>query len=494
MKKYSEKEKQSQVEEFIANIDQYSDQEIMAETQEITKYLRSDYKYELEKKVKILSALAIKDLNLKFQFMREYFFTMIDNIPIYDWSSMIAILNSSPDETQEFLLDRFFSKHEFEREQECLPISSCLRYGVELEYYFLRFQTIKELATTNQLLEKIMHSMKIPDDLINQMINHLGFEEKNASIKWILSKEDGNDKFPEISSPIMMNTLTDLNQLKAVCLLFKELGAMTNSFTGLHINIDANYFEGNIEALQNLLTIWGECEELFYKIANEEGEKIRSAAYYSSAPIKDNIQMALEENPTWKLEDQEDDLNFLYSIQVRNRLETILNFEEISLDDTNPVTEKKKYEFFNEMLRNRDINDTATRYTSLNFSHMKWHQEDKGRIEFRLFNSSLSYQTIAENLLLVAKLCEVSLELAKNKSKKQHQFLLLQDHTVNEEEKLDRLLALLFDEKKVREVFKQRWKEIEDNSYYQQYYQRFERGVPTFTSSNEQSHSLSKQL
>lgn len=102
MKKYSEKEKQSQVEEFIANIDQYSDQEIMAETQEITKYLRSDYKYELEKKVKILSALAIKDLNLKFQFMREYFFTMIDNIPIYDWSSMIAILNSSPDEHKNF--------------------------------------------------------------------------------------------------------------------------------------------------------------------------------------------------------------------------------------------------------------------------------------------------------------------------------------------------------------------------------------------------------
>lgn len=141
-----------------------------------------------------------------------------------------------------------------------------------------------------------MHGLKIPDDFVNQITNHLIFEKKNAFTKWVLSKECGNDWTPEISSPIMTNTLNDLNQLKAICLLVKELGAMTNETTGLHINIDANYFEGNVETLQNLLIIWGECEDLFYKMASEEGERIRKVAQHSCCPIKDNIQMVLEEN------------------------------------------------------------------------------------------------------------------------------------------------------------------------------------------------------
>lgn len=72
-------------------------------------------------------------------------------------------------------------------------------------------------------------------------------------------------------------------------------------------------------------------------------------------------------------------------------------------------------------------------------------QKDKGRIEFRIFDSSLSYPVIIEDLLLIAKLCEVSLNLTKS-NQKQRQFSLLQDHEVREEEKLDRLLDLLFDE------------------------------------------------
>lgn len=494
MENYGEKKNQDQIEEFIAKINQCSDQEIIEYAETITKYLRKKHAYELDRKVKIFSALTIKDLNLKARWIKESFLEMTESTSVYDWSSIITILKASSDKIQEFLLDSLLSTHAFEMEQECLPVSNFPHYGVELEYCSLRFQTIKKLITTNQLLVKIMHSLKIPNDIINPIINHLGFEEKDASTKWILSKECGDDKSPEISSPIMTNTLKDLNQLKAVCLLFKELGAMTNDNTGLHINIDANYFEGNIKALQNLLVIWSECEELFYKMASEEGERIRTVAQYSCYPIKDNIQMTLKETPKLKLETKEDDLYFLYSTQVRNRLKTVLQLEGIDLYDYNldvdSITEEEKYKIFKKFFENKDINDTGIRYTSINFSHMKWHQKDKGRIEFRLFNSSLSYQVVVENLLLIAKLCEVSLELAKNTSKKQQQFLLLQDHTINEEEKLDRLLALLFDEEKVRETFKQRWRGVKDSPYYQ----KFERRTATFSSSNEQSYSLSKHL
>ncbi len=126
-----------------------------------------------------------------------------------------------------------------------------------------------------------------------------------------------------------------------------------------------------------------------------------------------------------------------------------MHFEGIDLNnynlDVDSITEEKKYKVFKKFFRNKDINDTAIRYTSLNFSHMKWYKKDKGRIEFRIFDSSLSYPVIIEDLLLIAKLCEVSLNLTKS-NQKQRQFSLLQDHEVREEEKLDRLLDLLFDE------------------------------------------------
>ena len=493
MRKDEEKKEQDQIEEFIAKINQCSDQEIIEHAETITKYLRKKHAYELDKKVKIFSALTIKDLNLKARWVKESFLEMTESTSVYDWPSLITILKASPDKIQEFLLDSLLSTHAFEMEQECLPISNFPHYGMELEYCSLQFQAIKTLAITNQLLAKIMHGLKIPDDFVNQITNHLVFEKKNAFTKWILSKECGNDWTPEISSPIMTNTLNDLNQLKAICLLVKELGAMTNETTGLHINIDANYFEGNVEALQNLLIIWGECEELFYKMASEEGERIREVAQHSCCPIKDNIQMALEEKLKFKLETKEDYFYFLYSIQVRNRLKTVLYFEGIDLNDYNiaidAITEREKYKLFKKFFRRKDINDTAIRYTSLNFSHMKWYKKDKGRIEFRIFDSSLSYPVIIEDLLLIAKLCEVSLNLTKF-NQKQSQFSLLQDHEVREEEKLNRLLDLLFDEEKIKEVFKHRWQSVKEDSYYQ----RFEGEIPTFSNREPSSHRLVKQV
>lgn len=143
----------------------------------------------------------------------------------------------------------------------------------------------------------------------------------------------------EVSTPILPNNLFDLNQIVAICTLYKALNARLNGGTGLHINIGVDYLECNEKAIENLLKIWGECEELFFKIANPEGEEIF-------------------------------DIYHRYNIEMKKR----------------------------------PNEDDKVRWTSINFNHMKWNSNNPGRIEIRIFNSSLEPEIIFQNLLLVGKM------------------------------------------------------------------------------------------
>ena len=84
MGKDVEKKEQDQIEEFISKINQCSDQEIIEHAETITKYLRKKHAYELDKKVKIFSALTIKDLNLKARWIKESFLEMTESTSAYD--------------------------------------------------------------------------------------------------------------------------------------------------------------------------------------------------------------------------------------------------------------------------------------------------------------------------------------------------------------------------------------------------------------------------
>ena len=167
-----------------------------------------------------------------------------------------------------------FSEIKFEEFTKCLNIPNDLKFGIELEYCNVSFECIKKLFTTNMILS-IMNAISIPKDLINHIIRNNDFEKKNEFNKWIFSKELINDDYPEVSSPIMTNTLDNLNEIKAMCTLFNAVGVQTNGGTGLHINVGVDYFKGKIDALKYLIIIWSECEKLFFKIANEENEEIR---------------------------------------------------------------------------------------------------------------------------------------------------------------------------------------------------------------------------
>ena len=100
---------------------------------------------------------------------------------------------------------------------------------------------------------------------------------------------------------------------------------------------------------------------------------------------------------------------------------------------------------------------------------MKWNSNNPGRIEIRIFNSSLEPEIIFQNLLLVGKMFEVSLKNARNSNYKKDEFEILFLHDVTEFDKVNNLLNLLFEENKQKEIFKKRWDSVRQKRCYQQY-------------------------
>lgn len=300
---------------------------------------------------------------------------------------------------------------------------------------------------------------------------------ENEFNKWIFSPEACMDS-SEASTPIMTNNVLDLNQIVAICTLLKALNAKLNGGTGLHINIGVNYLECNAKAIENLLKLWAECEELFFKMANPEGEIIRIAAHNMAIPIKENIQRFLEEDGSVTLNTEEDMEKFLYQIQARNRMEDIVawtNFgweNNVERDLRYAETEEERfaiYHRYNEGMKQKTNEDDKTRWTSINFNHMKWNDEEPGRIEIRIFDSSLEPEIIFEDLVFVGKILEVSLEKAKDPDYKEQQWKELFVRNVKEETKVDNLLNLLFDESKQKDIFRNRWQSVKREKEYLRY-------------------------
>lgn len=476
---------------FIDNISNYSDEEILNKVKLIVKYLDEINDYKLKYKFLILVMCKIKNVDMKANLIITYCCSKFEGLRqrLYDWESIQKVLKNINDKDKEKIFSKIFSDIKVEKVSQILNIPINLKFGVELEYNYPLFKDIKLLYTSGMIIP-IMKSLSFLYKLIYRLSKNVDFEKENEFDKWIFSKEINNDELPEASSPIMTNNLDCLNQIAGIVTLFNAFGSRVHGGTGLHINIGADYFGDNVEALKYLLIIWSECEELFFKIANAENDVIRVMAINMAAPIKENIQKTLEENLNIKFETDEDVNKFMYSIQVRNRLNDLLGFDhgDLEFELMKAKTEEDKYEIFKKYIEQKSEKDTSIRYTSINFNHMTWNSKDKGRIEFRLFNSSLSIDIILQNLLLIGKLCEVSLELANNSKNKLIKFNELLKHNITEEEKLDSLLNLLFDIDEEKQIFKKRWISVKDNPSYEKY----KTGKRTFTKSKKMKKVIKK--
>lgn len=470
--------------QFIKSIENYSDEEIVKNIDYIREYLRNVHQYDYAQKFSEIAIATIKDIDIKSNLIIKYFFNnelnqRCDNksSSTYNWQAIITVLINSSDEDRKKVFINMFKNIKFQEITRILNIPRNLKFGIEIEVTEISFENIKRLFENNMIYQ-IMEALGIPEELANRVITNTDFEKENQFDKWIFSKEGADDYDPEASSPIMKNTLEDINQIGVICTLFRVLGAKIHGGTGLHINIGEDYLEHREDAIKNLLIIWSECEELFFKISNEENDEIRAMASTMAVPIKENIEKTLNKYGDIKLDTQENIEKFIYNIQAQNRLGDLLGFKhgDLEFDLMKAKTDEQKYDIYRRYMEEKEDDDTAIRYTSINFNHITWNKENNGRIEFRLFNSTLSPKVIMQNLLLTSKLCEVSLEIAKNSHYKEKEFEKLLCHDLSEEEKLDSLLDLLFENEEEKDGYKNRWMSVKDKKTYK----RFRTGTDTF--------------
>ena len=372
--------------------------------------------------------------------------------------------------------------------EEKLDFPEKLKFGVEIEVVELPIGLLQSVFESDDV-SHILKTLNVPIEIINRIVQNSCFADCHKKSteynKWIFSPESRTES-SEASSPIMENNLSDLNQIAAICLLFKVLGGNLNGGTGLHINLGVDYFECNQRAIENLLKIWGECEELFFKMANPEGEEIRVAASSMASPIKQNIQDFFENDGSITLNNEEDMEKFIYQIQARNRMFDIVQWERRKdrydllrdLQDAKSDEERfQVYRMYNRILKEKDeVGHSKVRYTSINFNHMTWNLNDSGRIEIRIFNSSLEPMVIFEDLELVGKIFEVSLRNAKDSNYKKDKFEILFARDVTETRKVNNLLNLLFDNPAQKKKFKERWQSIRKKEAYK----KFRSGKDTF--------------
>lgn len=296
------------------------------------------------------------------------------------------------------------------------------------------------LESINSLIEAKKH----PDEVIhNTYAEKLGLPEdmtigveleaegKNSNLVKALgsvlpdweAKNDGSlDEGVEVVSPVLHDTEEDMKNLEAVCNVMQQIELETTERCGGHIHIGVEYFESNPDAFGNLLTIWNQCEELFYKMANEKGTIPRDGIItYARASHGD-----------------------LENLSKGNRfyIRDMSEFEKIQ----------------------EDLADIEEKFRGLNLGH--YGEKGKNTIEFRIPNGTINHKTVKENIKLFGNLMKISKEMALNPEYKKEEFETLLDTDLTEAEKVEALLNLLFDDEQTKSIYRERWDSVKDEKIF----------------------------
>ena len=134
--------------------------------------------------------------------------------------------------------------------------------------------------------EKITIGMEIESEgaKSNDILRLKKILETKQGIIWE-SKGDGSlEDGVEIVSPILSDNKDDVEDIYMICQMLQRCGQGVTENCGGHIHIGSDYLTSK-EAYVNLFEIWGNCEEIIYKMANEKGQIPREGIQEYSTPI-----------------------------------------------------------------------------------------------------------------------------------------------------------------------------------------------------------------
>ena len=288
------------------------------------------------------------------------------------------------------------------------------------ENFLIQQPTYSEIG----LDEEITIGMEIESEgylsrYIEKIKKILKRDESKEARGWDIKPDASLEEGVEIISPILTDNQEDIEDIYMVCTMLQKIGNETNERCGGHIHIGSNYLKSK-EAFINLFEIWGNSEEIICKISNEKNNIPRFTLQEYAKPISPKINKAIEEGKI-NLENEEDLNSFIEEIQ----------------------------------------NVQVNRYSSLNMFNIN---NGMNTIEFRISNGTLNPDTWIENARLYGRIVQMSQKIAEieknpEPTKEEKRLVDLKEYLkseIPEEEKMEILLDMLFEEKE-RELYRERY-------------------------------------
>ena len=179
------------------------------------------------------------------------------------------------------------------------------------------------------------------------------------------------------------------------------------------------------ESYENLIEIWGNCEEILYLISNKSGELPREGIKNFAKPISGEIERILNEGSV-ELETEEELVNLVKEAQLYRGIQEV------------------------------------DRGFGINFSNIG---NEKNTIEFRLPNGTLDADTWIQNINLFGETMKVCQDLAliqtKNEELSEEEKEMLKTleklkYSKDNSEKLEFLLSLVIPEEN-RKIYRERY-------------------------------------
>jgi len=317
-------------------------------------------------------------------------------------------------------LKKLVSKDQ-EHDTSPLNLPTNLTFGCELEFVGITLKKLKEVIVCSGM-------------------GHLFFDwriKKDGSV--LIEKKDKSGKVSVISrgaecvSPILEDTKKSWEDLDTLCSFIRILGGRANASCGGHIHFGKDVLGFDTKAWETFFTIWREVEPIMYIITNRRGESSRARIGKYASGIEEKID------------------NNLSSISIKNQAELQEFAKRISDKD---------------------------RYKGINLINIASETSKKDTIEFRLPNGTIDYNIIRENVLLYGRLLQVAKMRSVDPTIKQKEYDLFMERDLPEEEKVKRLLDLVFFDEKEKDIFYKRWEynvgrteniKVSDRRYIKQY-------------------------
>lgn len=206
------------------------------------------------------------------------------------------------------------------------------------------------------------------------------------------------------------------------------------------MHFDSQCLTRNPNTFKTFMRLYGESEELIYKMCNDKDDPIRKGA------INSDFRGIHLISSIWR--------NGMAAPTGKKILKQIEN-------DTLKVSYKKFGRL--KMLASKYKLDER-RYYGLNLTNIG--NSKKNTIEFRMANGTLSPEIIKQNVFLYASLMNTAIQMTENPQKFEEKLEAFYRIDVTEEQKAQSFLSLIMQDPQDQQIYMERWQTVKDSRVF----------------------------